>query len=62
MSNIINWVTTNWVSLVPWVGFLLSELMALVPSWKSSGIIAFILRAIGYVPGTVPTLPTPPVA
>ncbi len=59
MATIIAWISAHGAALVPWCGWILSELMALIPSLKSSGVIDFILRVIGYT-GQTPTLPAPP--
>lgn len=56
MSSAITWITSHWPSIVPWLGWALVEARSLNPAWKTSGVIEFILKAIGYT-GEQPTIP-----
>lgn len=47
INKIVEFVMSPWGSfVVALLLFILSEAMALVPSWKSSGIVDFIIKAL----------------
>lgn len=55
------WIIEHKEQLIPWIGWALSEIMALVPAvkLKAGGVIELVLQLLGYK-GETPQLPKPP--